>query len=222
MKLTFIKYLTVGVAALAISTTHSEAGETYLPSAPPSHDTGFYFDGFGGILFLEDLAGYGSATVDAEFDTGYLAGGTIGYELTHALSIELEGATGAADLESLAINGRKLSSFDGDLQLTQAAVNLILELENNSGITPYVGFGIGGGFADVDFRYPGNSISDDDASLFYQFIGGVNLELNSTMSLYAEYRYGTLDELELQRGGGSVTFEELTSHQAKVGLQVKF
>ena len=39
-------------------------------------------------------------------------------------------------------------------------------------ITSCLGVGIGAGFADADFTYPGARINDDDSAFLYQFIGG--------------------------------------------------
>jgi len=199
----------------------SPSPKQVLTSTPV--DTGFYFEGFGGVLFLDDLSGTGSANVAAEFDTGWIAGGALGYEVTPALSIELEGVTGEADLEGLAVNGIRMgSAASGELTYSQVAVNLIYEIGPQNPITPYVGVGIGAGFADADFAYPGARIHDDDAAFLYQFIGGVKMDIGPRAELFAEYRFGSLDEFTLQRGGGGVTFDELLSHQALFGVQIKF
>lgn len=204
------------------------AGDSYLPqpsspiqTAPTS--TGFYFEGFGGLLFLDDLSSGGGARVDAEFDTGWLAGGTLGYSLMPGLSLEVEGLTGEADLEGISINGNRSRSFSGDLGYTQIAVNLIYEFGPQNPITPYLGFGIGTGFADADLRYAGSRIDDDDAAFLYQFIGGVKMDIAPNARFFAEYRFGSLDEFTLNRtGGGGVTFDELESHQALFGVQITF
>lgn len=191
-----------------------------LPATPI--DTGFYFDGFGGVLFLDDLSGTGSANVAADFDTGWIAGGALGYHLTPALAIELEGATGEADLDGLAVNGIHRANASGDLTYSQVTVNLIYEFGPHNPVTPYVGVGIGAGFADADFRYPGAVINDDDSAFLYQLIGGVKMDIGRRAEFFAEYRFGSLDEFTLQRGGGGVTFDELQSHQAVFGVQIKF
>jgi len=191
-----------------------------LPEPPV--ETGFYFEGFGGALFLDDLTGHGSADVNAGFDTGWFAGGAIGYEVTPNLSLEIEGATGEGDLDSLSINGTPMPTFRGDLDYSQVAANLIYEFGPQNRITPYLGVGLGAGFADASFVYPGNRISDDDGAFLYQFIGGVTIDLGPRSEFFAEYRYGSLDEFTLQRAGGGVTFDDLDSHQALVGVSIEF
>ncbi|MEX2580654.1 MAG: outer membrane beta-barrel protein [Verrucomicrobiales bacterium] len=207
----------------------ANAGDYYSPSAkqqvlPPAPvDTGFYFKGFGGILFLDDIHGTGSANIAADFDSGWIAGAALGYELTPALSIELEGATGEADIDALVVNGARIGAFSGDLDYSQIAVNLIYEFGPQNPITPYVGVGLGAGFADLDVAFPGTRFNDDDAAFLYQLIGGVNVDLGPRTELFAEYRFGSLDEFTLQRGGvGRVTFDELQSHQALLGVKIKF
>jgi len=218
--------LLVGGISLLLPTpgTAGEPASSHLPqpvhNAPAS--TGFYFEGFGGVLFLDDLSGHGGARLDAEFDTGWLAGGTLGYALMPGLSLEVEGVTGEADLEGLSINGNRSRSFSGDLGYTQVAVNLIYEFGPQNPITPYVGFGIGAGFADADFHYSGSRLNDDDAAFLYQFIGGVNMDIAPNAKFFAEYRFGSLDEFTLGRSGGGVTFDELESHQALFGVQITF
>ncbi len=204
----------------------ANAGDYSLPSkaviVTSPVETGFYFEGFGGVLFLDDINGTGAATIDAEFDTGWIAGGTLGYELTPALSLEIEGASGQADLDGLGVNGTRQGVFSGDLTYSQVAINLIYEFGPDNRITPYVGVGIGAGFADADFAYTGGRVNDDDSAFLYQLIGGVKMDLSPRAELFAEYRFGSLDEFTLQTGAGGVTFDELQSHQVAVGVQIKF
>ncbi|MDF1812399.1 MAG: outer membrane beta-barrel protein [Verrucomicrobiales bacterium] len=201
------------------------AGDYYPPAKQVQYsepvDTGYYFEGFGGMLFLEDINGSGAANVTAGFDTGWMAGGTLGYQFAPGLSIEIEGATGEADLDSYAVNGTNFA-YSGDLNYSQIAVNMIYEFRPNRIFSPYVGFGIGAGFAEADFVSPGFRIDDDDAAFLYQFIGGARLKINTNSSFFAEYRYGSLGELSLQGSGGGVTFDELQSHQAVIGFQFNF
>ena len=204
----------------------ANAGDYSPPSktivASPPVETGFYFEGFGGVLFLDDITGRGAAAIDAEFDTGWVAGGTLGYELTPSLSLEIEGASGEADLDGLGVNGIRQGAFSGDLGYSQVAINLIYEFGPDNRITPYVGVGIGAGFADADFAYTGGRVNDDDSAFLYQLIGGVKMDLSPRAELFAEYRFGSLDEFTLQTGAGDVTFDELQSHQVAVGVQIKF
>jgi len=202
----------------------TQAGEI-VPVDPAPAIGGFYADGFGGVLFLDDLTGTGSANIDAEFDTGWLAGGAFGYAFAPTnmgtFAVEIEGAYGEGDIDTLMVNGVNQSGVDGDLGLTQVAANFLYHFGHGA-LQPYVGFGIGAGFVNGDFQYGGNAIDDDDSALYYQFIGGASLALSEMMSLFVEYRYGTLDEFDLVRGGGSVEFDDLNAHQAIVGLSVKF
>lgn len=215
--------LTLAGLALFSANIQLRAGDPYISSTATPADTGFYFEGFGGVLFLDDLENTGGGTqIGAEFDTGWLAGGTAGYRLTPALSIELEGAYGEADLESFSVNGIRQGGFDGDLGFSQAVVNLIYECGPQNSVTPYLGFGIGAGFADADFSYGSNHISDDDSALYYQFIGGVKMDISANAKLFAEYRYGTLDEFSLRHGSGSIDFDELNAHQALFGIEIQF
>jgi len=216
--------LAMGSAALAsasIAGDYLPSGKNPLSAASPV-ETGFYFEAFGGALFLDDLSGTGSAGIDAGFDSGWIGGGALGYQLTPALSLEIEGATGEADLDSLAVNGANVAGFSGDLTYSQATVNLIYEFGPQNRITPYAGVGLGAGFADADFVYPGARINDDDSAFLYQLIGGVKVDLGPRTEFFAEYRFGSLDEFTLQRGAGSVVFDELQSHQVLFGVQIKF
>lgn len=208
------------LASTVVAGDYASSGKELV--SYPSDETGFYFEGFGGALFLDDISGTGADRIDAGFDTGWIAGGALGYQLTPALSLELEGATGEADLDSFAVNGANVAAFSGDLAFTQATVNLIYEFGPENRITPYVGVGIGAGFADADFVYPGTRINDDDTAFLYQAIGGVKIDLGPRTEFFAEYRFGSLDEFSLQRGGGAVVFDELQSHQALFGVQIKF
>ncbi len=229
LKTSFFALSALAGGVVLTSPAHAgDSAKAVVPSSPvmtpAAVDSGFTFEGFGGLLFLGDLeGGDGSRRVDAGFDTGWLAGGAVGYALTPALSIEIEGAHGQADVDRLAFGGRGLGDFYGDVTLTQVAANLIYEFGPDNAITPYVGFGLGAGFLDADFGGAGNRFDDSDTALYYQFIGGVSVDLNPGARLFAEYRFGTMDEFELSSGGGAgVSFDELNAHQALVGIEITF
>lgn len=213
--------LTLGVPVWGLAgdaVTH--AIEPVTPSA------GFYAEAFGGVSFFDDLSGTGGAALDADFDTGWTAGGTFGHAFAPGpmgyFAMEIEGAYGQSDLDGLAINGNTIQDVDGDLGMTQTAVNFLYHFDRGGMLVPYVGAGIGAGFVNADFQYPGVALDDEDAAFYYQFIGGVSLVLNEKTSLFAEYRYGTMEEFELDRAGGSVVFDELAAHQAIFGVRIRF
>lgn len=187
-----------GAAALALA-----AGS--VASAQGMSADGFYLKGFGGASFAQDEdfdvslprefedAGVG-LTEDVSYDTGYLLGAAIGYDITPSIAGELEytyrSANAALGAEISGPDGtEKLDPEDGDVTTSALMLNGIYNFPGMgamAAVQPYVGIGIGG--AQVDFD--GDST---DFEFAYQAMAGVTYAVNPNVDLFAEARWFSTD-----------------------------
>jgi opacity protein-like surface antigen len=211
-----------------------------LCSATPPRP-GPYVSGFAGISVPRDAEAdttdfdTGSTFHDSvEFDPGAYAGGTAGFDFGF---LRLEGELSYRYSEIKSVTDRDANySFhdvDGNLGALSMMANAFFDLHNPSPITPYVGGGIGfavlhmGDTTGVDTRgsspervllYP----EDDNTVFAYQVGAGMEIALNPRISLDVGYRYFGTDNARFESGYLSTSNVKLESHNAMVGVRVKF
>jgi opacity protein-like surface antigen len=167
------------------------AADVYDPQgAPPTAESGFYLRGDAGWSWLDvDLDVNG----DLHFDS-VTAGGGIGYQWSPMFRTDL----------------RFDHAFDYDIgrnsvSLSTATANIYLDLPVSSVVKPYVGGGLGYGFADSDF---------DDGALAGVLTGGLSFDLNQSVAVDIGYRFTAFfDDFEVS---------DLKTHSVTGGLRFKF
>lgn len=171
-----------------------------------------------------------------EFDPGVNVGMTGGYNFGFfRLEGELSYKHGEMkEITDLSDNYR-YRNVSGDVGVLAVLMNGFFDIRNDSPITPYFGGGVGyatlylsdtygtntrGGFTTRDLLYS----EDLDSVLAFQAGGGVEIALNSVLSLDLSYRYFGTSKAELGDDWGNNTLTELKfkSHNAGVGLRIKF
>jgi opacity protein-like surface antigen len=83
-----------------------------------------------------------------------------------------------------------VATDSGDIDTTTLMLNAFYDFDTGSKLTPYIGLGLG--WMNVDLTYqPGGVgvIRDDDNVFAYQLVGGLNYEVNDSISVFASYRY---------------------------------
>ena len=218
MYMIYQKNTLLGLLALTLSSSAALAGEPYSTqnaSEPALSDdrSGLYIRGYGGLDWFED-------TGTSVFDTGWRAGGSVGYRFGEdslgALMVELDASYGESEVDTSKF-------FDGELGLATVAVNLIHDFDTGTRFRPYLGAGIGAGFLNSDITAGGRTLSeDDDAVLLYQFIGGLEVQMTERLSVFTEYRYVGLDDFSLSSGGSSFDSDDFGGHQLLFGARISF
>ena len=188
----------------------------------------------GGVNFLSDStatdftgqgdvfpAVIGSPAPREVDDNGYAISFAFGRRHSHILRSEIEVAVRGNEINQLMGDGSG-STKDGNLTATSLMKNFIIDFENNSRFTPYVGAGLGLSYIDVEFgeasSIDGEANGGDDQTLFsYQAIGGVAMELNTVADFIVEYRFLGTSEVEFEGLG-----QELTYNTSSLFLGVKF
>lgn len=164
-----------------------------------------------------------------EFDTGVLAGGTAGFDFGF-VRLEGELAYRYSDINSVTdqFNGLKFQNIDGNLGAFSFMANAFIDLHNSTPITPY--FGGGAGFAVLDLSdtvagapAPTLLYPNGNQTVFaYQAAAGLEIALNRMFSVDVGYRYFGTDEANFDSNSISTTKLKLESHNAMVGLRMKY
>lgn len=237
------KQLIPVLVALTLLPTASFA-ERYVESySDRQNEPGAYFSGFIGTSIARDTDAfttdyYYSETYDRKisFDPSLNLGIAGGYDFGPA-RMEAELSYKHADMEGIKnISGDDTATYrnpDGSLGAFSFMCNLFFDIPTNSPVTPYVGGGVG--FSTVyisDTHATSMSGStptkahlydeSDDTVLAYQFGAGVEVALNRKLSLDLAYRYFGTDSATFDFDTVSDTGIKFRSHNATIGLRVKF
>lgn len=203
--------------------------------------TGGYMSGFIGAtvpkdidVHTEDFIANKTYNDRVELDPGLNIGMTGGYNFGFfRLEGELSYKHGEMnEIRDLADNYR-YRNVSGDIGVLAMMMNGFFDLRNDSPITPYFGGGVGyatlylsdtygtntrGGFTTRDLLY-----SEDIASvLAYQAGGGVEIALNQVLSLDLSYRYFGTSKGKFEEDWSHTTELKYQSHNAGIGLRIKF
>jgi opacity protein-like surface antigen len=159
---------------------------------------GFYLKGFGGATFADDetfgtsgaAADFADLRASVDYDTGYVLGAAVGYDVTPNIGVELEYAYREADgtLEVRAFGDRDREG--GTVKVNAVMVNGIYSFDPmgaQSLLTPYVGAGLGGARVDFDG-------DETDTEFAWQVMAGVDYAMTPQWSLYGEVRYFSVDD----------------------------
>lgn len=206
-------------------------------AAPPR--TGHYVSVFLGIAAPRDadvtgvdfIAPPTTFNETVEFDTNINVGATAGYDLgilrlEGELSYKHAGINSVTDKD----DGFRFRNVDGDLGVLAMMFNGFFDLHNPSRVTPYLGGGIGfaalylsntTGIDRDGIRIP-LYLSDDDTVFAYQAGAGLDIALNRQLSLDLGYRYFGTSKATFGANKDITTDLSFESHNAAVGLRLKY
>lgn len=185
---------------------------------PKSAHNGLYIEGAGGVNWLDDTDGFYRLRADhpipalrnMEFpsttshETGWGIAGRLGYAWASGLRVDGEITYRRNDVDKstfLASDGVTFFNLtdenpSGHVRSYTLMANAYYDFRNSTGITPYIGGGIGA--ANVGGTYTSSvspftlradTIDDSDWGFAAQAIGGVSIALSHNLSLIADYRY---------------------------------
>jgi opacity protein-like surface antigen len=163
-----------------------------------------------------------------EFNPGVNIGGTVGYDYgIIRMEGELSYKHGEIATITDKINAQRLHNADGNLGALALMFNAFFDLHNTSPVTPYFGGGIGFAAMHLSDTFvaefgPPIYQQDDDSVFAYQAGGGLEVALNSRLSLDLGYRYFATTKARFGTNRDITTELEFRSHNAAVGLRVKF
>jgi opacity protein-like surface antigen len=194
-----------------------------------------YISMFAGGAALKDLtnqyftsSGSSGLYSKVPFQRGYLIGGAVGLQLNDMVRVEAEVSRArwqAKGVDYLSTNGGVPTStvnVVGPVTATYLLANAWLDLKNESRFTPYVGGGIGAGWANAHVDAGGYGAGDGiKAGLAFQVGAGLKMAVSDHVSLDLGYRYKSLRDIDFANfgtAGGSYDGNNLNSHNVQLGL----
>jgi opacity protein-like surface antigen len=233
-----IKTLSIVVALIILA----------IPAVSPAaaNRPGPYVSGFIGVSIPQNTDvtynQYGGSTFNdnIEFDPSINIGGTGGYDFGF---VRLEGELSYKQAEMSTINSTitntgqnpppstQFVNVDGRIGALAMLFNCFIDLHNSTPVTPYFGGGIGFATLLLDDTFGTNVNgggggqlywSDDDTVFAYQAGLGLEIAINRQLSLDVGYRYFGTAEANFYDQPGAQASLKLQSHNAAVGVRVKF
>ena len=191
-----------------------------------------YVSVFGGYVDLEDYDGVAAATRLIQFNGGWQLGLKRGRIFDNGLRLESEFSYRHNTADDYSLGNFvgpdfvAMSTVDatGSVYQISTMTNVLKDLNALSvnGTTPYVGFGLGGVYADGDIETAlptADNISD--YAFAYQLIVGLSRQISSNVNAFAEYKYFGSSGVEVENSGMAMAVGEfdLQSNNVIFGLQ---
>jgi opacity protein-like surface antigen len=189
---------------------------------------GIYVGAFGGVNLLEDAdlevvdPVLGPVEFEFEDETGWAAGGAVGYAFDFGLRAEAEAAYRQNDHNEGEVAGVDFD-LDGETTALSFMGNLWFDVPVPFPVRPYIG--AGGGMARVgleDTEAEGLDIADDSEWVWaYQLGAGLGYEIRPGLTVGAEYRFFGTEDPELEAFDLDGDYE-YRSHSILIGLRYGF
>ena len=207
----------VSLAAIALTAPAASAA----PFQP-------YVSLFGGASFLNDLNVINSSGTHYtwKFNGGYILGGAVGVKWNDLLRTELElsHAVWTANHWSKTYDGGYNGAASGNLTATYLLGNVWLDVPTNSMVTPYVGGGLGVGWANANVTGDnGAQLLGGNSGLAFQLGAGLKFAVSESVDVDLGYRFKDLTNITFSdQNGNPWTPTNLVSHNFQLGLTLKF
>jgi opacity protein-like surface antigen len=172
---------------LALAGGAAQATDAETVPADTYQAMGFYLRADAGWSFLEWAGG--------DDDSAFAVGGGAGYRFNENMRADLR----------LDYAGQYSVAPGADMSVSTVLGNLYFDIPTNTAFTPYVGAGVGYGWASID------NAKDKDG-LAYGLMAGVGIDLTDNITLDAGYRFRDV------MTSGSDPME----HQILTGLRFEF
>lgn len=133
----------------------------------------------------------GGAARDMEFDNGPIFVGSAGYKWEQGFRTELEFGYREGDVGNVVTPTGNVA-WTGQQRTWSTMANVLFDIGTSSGVTPYIGAGLGLswiGWKD-NFKGPTTAAFDGTDSKFsWQGIAGLGYDATKNLGLFLEYRY---------------------------------
>lgn len=191
---------------------------------------GFYISLHGGGTFQEEMENEtDDGTFNFKTDSGWLAGGAIGYDLRDAYPdigtgrIELEVTSRENDLDEYE-DADVDTSASGTIKAESIMLNTIGEYRDGLPWIPYIGLGAGAARLTLDKLATsfGTVVDDEDTVLAYQGMVGVGLQVACRLYLDLGYRYFAVYEPEFTNAKGVKFDADYATHNVTLGMRLDF
>jgi len=204
-----------------------------LLAAPEASASGYkpYVSVFGGAAVLTKnphITSTGFNTYDLLMNNpGYIIGGAVGVDWGNQIRTELELSHARwnsdkyhvyCDCEGSVYNG------NSSMSATYLLGNVWYDLSHSSRVTPYVGGGLGIGWANVHAGIDGGPVDFNASGLAFQVGAGIRFNVNDHVSFDAGYRFKDIVGLNYSSNVPEYTLTDtsLASHNFQIGLTYQF
>jgi OOP family OmpA-OmpF porin len=195
-----------------------------VPLATPAFGQDFsshlYLKADLGAAFQQEVRIHGADLID--FHNGVRGDLAFGYQANSWFAVEF--ASGAIWNSGDKIGGVSITSFGGSLDLYQIPMmgNVIFSTPAWHGFKPYIGGGVGGVAALLDFQRPLGAIRDMDFTFAYQAFGGLNYQLSKHFDLGVGYKFLQTDDHIWAQNGVTLKTGGTGTHSVTASLSWKF
>lgn len=201
--------------------------------APMIDESGFYLGLIGGASWFGDTDfNIAAGNIDNDYDIGWAAFAQAGYEWDDLIAtgvdfrLDLEAGYLAADIDShstaIAVS---TAGPAGDTSAFTLMTNAYVDFNVTDRFDLFVGGGAGIAFVEFDghgVAATGTLMDDDDTAFAFHLDAGASYDLTDMVILEARYRYFNAPDVELTAVGGTKSSTTVDSHNALVGVRVKF
>lgn len=187
---------------------------------------GWYVSGAGGVSFQDDSdATIGGVTNSIQFKPGYVVDGSVGYGFENQLRPEFEISYRHGNVDK--VTGAGAGSRSGNENAIGLMGNLFYDFDLRTGLTPYLGVGVGGALVSADHAgqiVGGAELDDQQFEFAYQGIAGVSFELSERLDVTADYRYFSTLDPQFSTLTGGLRSDDTTyhTHNFLLGLRYVF
>jgi opacity protein-like surface antigen len=244
-----LRSITIALASLALSLATLPARAVDLPPAPILDDkddpaeSGFYLRGdIGAIDQLVTRRGreFGPAStlplVRSRFDRDVVLGGGVGFQLFPWFRTDVTiDHRFEATFKGTRLAPAPLQVLDrADFDATTLLLNGYVDLPLWSGITPYLGAGIGASYnrlSDAEREFSSDIISGTaplpsrtNAAFAWALMGGVALDLGTSFKIDLGYRYTHLGDARTHSAGlePEIRAGNIDAHEFRIGARYMF
>ena len=202
-----------GAPAIAADVSMSSADDLLAKAPQVDESSGWYLRGDIGYVFnqtpdwsIPDFSAGGQT-----LDDSWMLGIGAGLRLNDWLRFDL-----TADYR--ARSDYSAFGLSADYSTATALANIYVDLGTWNGITPYVGAGVGAGYASLDnIKALGTDIRDSSGfGVAWALMAGVAVQLNDNWQIDFGYRYIALNGLDLGRGAPDL---DQDAHEIRVGAR---
>ena len=224
-----MKHLLASVCAATLSIAATTGAAT-------ANDHDWYVSVFGGAAFFDDydfnfISGAGTAfPYSVDNDTGYLIGGAIGVK-----GLFVENLRGEIELSYMSADPGAYASVPptfvgiaptGDISVFNVMANLWYDIDTGTSLMPYVGGGLGVGFADGSLTVTngaGAQYNGDDVGLAFQAGVGVLWGVTENTYLDVSYRFRGVTDVNFASSiaGFTTDSNNVTAHTIQAGFIFK-
>ena len=180
----------------------------------------------GSLAFADDVRTNISGTpLRMSMDTGWGASAALGNQVG-PVHLELEAVY--RNLTPNKIVSGATTNVRGNVEVIAPMANVILDfpLDNyvpESFITPFIGAGIGGMYAQIDPQGTGIPIGESDSWGFaYQLMGGLSVPVMNNVTMRIAYRYLSSPNLRFHANSGAGFKTGMDIHSVDIGLDFRF